>query len=111
MIELGNRIFCLEEQGTDLGNVPKEPELTYRQIEIARLVAFGLEDKRVAMVLGIEPQTAKNHLRNISARLTLENRVEVAGYIISNGLVDVEKLRRYYVRLRAERNRFSSEKF
>jgi len=52
--------------------------LTKRQVEIARLVAQGLPNKRIARQLGIEVGTVKIHLHNIYQKLQILGRVRLA---------------------------------
>lgn len=50
--------------------------LTGRQREILRLIASGHGGGAVAEVLNISPDTVRNHMRNILARLGVHSRVE-----------------------------------
>lgn len=53
-----------------------EQLLTPRQREILRLIASGHGGGVVAEVLNISPDTVRNHMRNILARLEVHSRVE-----------------------------------
>ena len=48
--------------------------LTTREREILRLRQNGMTNKEVATALGIEVQTVKNHMRNLSSKLRLAHR-------------------------------------
>ncbi|NDL59860.1 response regulator [Phytoactinopolyspora mesophila] len=61
--------------------------LTEREVEVARLVAQGCSNAEVAAELFISPGTAKNHLANIQQKLGVRNRVGVAGWAWSSGLM------------------------
>jgi DNA-binding NarL/FixJ family response regulator len=52
--------------------------LTKRQVEIARLVAQGLPNKRIAGRLGVEVGTVKIHLHNIYQKLQISGRSRLA---------------------------------
>jgi DNA-binding NarL/FixJ family response regulator len=52
--------------------------LTHREGEVLALVAQGLPDKEIAVRLSISIHTVKSHLRNILARLQVNNRREAA---------------------------------
>jgi two-component system, NarL family, nitrate/nitrite response regulator NarL len=52
--------------------------LTKRQVEIARLVAQGLPNKKIAGRLGVEVGTVKIHLHNIYQKLQISNRARLA---------------------------------
>jgi DNA-binding NarL/FixJ family response regulator len=43
--------------------------LTPRQQEVARLVAKGLSDKRIAREVGLSLHTVRNHIQNAADRL------------------------------------------
>lgn len=52
---------------------PAALPLTPREAEILRLVFAGLDNERVAHVLGCSPSTVKIHLRAVKERLGLED--------------------------------------
>jgi DNA-binding NarL/FixJ family response regulator len=62
-------------------------ELTERELEVLRLVAQGMDNAEIAQALVISPQTAKNHVSNILAKLQLENRIQAAVHAVRRGLV------------------------
>jgi DNA-binding CsgD family transcriptional regulator len=45
------------------------PDLTPRQMEVARLVALGNDHKQIAKKLGISPRTARAHIEQAAARI------------------------------------------
>ena len=55
-------------------------ELTDREREVLSHVAEGLSNREIASNLQISENTIKKHLRNILAKLQLENRVQAALY-------------------------------
>lgn len=63
----------------------KERLLTAREREIMPLVAQGLTNREIAVLLDISDQTVKNHLKNILHKLQLANRVQLARYAIERG--------------------------
>jgi DNA-binding NarL/FixJ family response regulator len=64
-----------------------QAELSDREIEVMRLVAEGMDNATIASVLYISPQTVKNHISNILAKLQMENRIQAAVYAVRQGLV------------------------
>ncbi len=69
---------------------PAEPnvrQLTEREHEVLQLLAQGLSNKAIAGQLAVAENTVKNHLKNILAKLHLENRVQAAVYAVQQGLV------------------------
>jgi DNA-binding NarL/FixJ family response regulator len=59
--------------------------LTRREIEVARMIADGLPNKRVADRLAITEGTAKLHLHNIYSKLNLSGRVGLVRYMQRHG--------------------------
>jgi len=64
-----------------------ESVLSEREREVLQLVTDGLTNREIATALYITENTVKNHLRNILAKLHLENRVQAAAYAVREGLV------------------------
>jgi two-component system, NarL family, nitrate/nitrite response regulator NarL len=54
------------------------PLLTARELQVADLVNLGLANKEIANRLGVEPCTAKNHVRNIMNKLAVHRRGRAA---------------------------------
>ena len=52
-----------------------------------RLVAQGESNPQIAETLFITVNTVKTHLKNILAKLQLENRTQVAAYAAQNGFI------------------------
>jgi two-component system, NarL family, nitrate/nitrite response regulator NarL len=52
--------------------------LTQREKEIAQLVGEGLSNKQIALALGIQNPTVKNHVHNILSKLNMQRRIEIA---------------------------------
>jgi NarL family two-component system response regulator LiaR len=66
---------------------PEQDGLTGRELEVLRLVARGNSNMQIAEELVISVNTVKSHLKNILAKLQLENRTQVATYALEKGLV------------------------
>ncbi|HEY6347430.1 MAG TPA: response regulator transcription factor [Bryobacteraceae bacterium] len=63
------------------------PRLSERELEVLRLVAQGLSNKRVAHVLNIAEDTAKNHVKNILKKLGADDRTQAATEAIQRGII------------------------
>ena len=61
--------------------------LTEREIDVLRLVAQGASNPQIAETLCISVNTVKTHLKNILAKLQLDNRTQAATYAVQSGLV------------------------
>jgi DNA-binding CsgD family transcriptional regulator len=60
--------------------------LTVREVEVLRLVAIGRNNRDVAAVLSISPNTVANHLRSIFDKTYCANRTEAAAFASREGL-------------------------
>jgi DNA-binding NarL/FixJ family response regulator len=61
--------------------------LTAREEDVARLVAVGKTNADIGRDLFITPGTVKTHLANIQAKLGVSNRVGIAAWAWSSGLL------------------------
>lgn len=61
--------------------------LTRRELEIGELVDAGLSNKQIALRLGIELPTVKNHVHNILEKLDVARRGEAAAALRADGLL------------------------
>ncbi len=66
-----------------------DPHLTPRECEVLNLVARGMTNKKIGSKLRISEHTVRNHLCSIYQKLNLENRLQVAVYSVTHGLVDL----------------------
>ncbi len=62
-------------------------KLSEREKEVVQLVSQGLSNKDIGAKLYISESTVKNHLRNILAKLHLQNRVQLVAFAYKNGQV------------------------
>ena len=68
-----------------------EEELSAREKDVLQCLASGLTNKEIGNKLGIAENTVKNHLKNILAKLHLENRVQAATFALQKGFVSQDK--------------------
>lgn len=64
-----------------------EEALTDRELDVLKLVAQGATNQQIAQELHITLNTVKTHLKNILAKLRLENRTQAATYALKAGLI------------------------
>jgi DNA-binding NarL/FixJ family response regulator len=65
---------------------PPESSLSPRELDVLRLVARGLPNKRIARELAISEKTVKGHLTNIFQRLGVDDRTQAALWAQRRGI-------------------------
>ena len=65
-------------------------QLSKREIEVLKLVAVGMFNKKIGVELGISERTVKNHLSSIFKKIDSSDRTQAAVFAIRNGLVDIK---------------------
>jgi DNA-binding NarL/FixJ family response regulator len=66
--------------------VPAQDELSIREGEIIRLIAFGLSNKEIGAQLVLAEKTVKNHITRIFSKIQVTARTQAAIYAIRNGM-------------------------
>ena len=65
--------------------------LTQREIEVLRLLARGLPNKRVAEQLVISPKTVANHVEHIYTKIDASTRTQASLFAMQHGLLPEEE--------------------
>lgn len=68
-----------------LGSKPLGNEISEREAEVLRLVAWGYTNKEVAGYLRISVKTVESHKTNLMQKLDLKSRVEIVRYALRQG--------------------------
>lgn len=63
-----------------------------RKRQILGLLVTGCSNKRIAQMLGISPNTVRNHLHELSEATGINNRTALALAAVNNGWVDKERV-------------------
>jgi len=58
--------------------------LTRRERQVLVLLADGGDNRSIARMLAISPQTARTHIQNILAKLSVHSRLEAAAFVTQN---------------------------
>tara|TARA_R110001592_G_scaffold66617_3_gene204610 strand:+ start:1770 stop:2423 length:654 start_codon:yes stop_codon:yes gene_type:complete len=64
------------------------PSFTPRQLEVLKLVAEGLPNKRICQLLNVSEHTVKSYMKCLFSELKVHNRTECARVAIELGLVE-----------------------
>jgi two-component system nitrate/nitrite response regulator NarL len=63
-------------------------QLTYRELDVLRLLAEGLPGDAIARRLGISRNTVRTHVQNVLTKLQVHSRLEAATFAVRHGIVD-----------------------
>jgi DNA-binding NarL/FixJ family response regulator len=63
------------------------PNLTRREIEVLEHLSQGLRNKEVAAVLGISEETVRVHVKNILAKLSVNDRTAAVTLAVRRGII------------------------
>ena len=63
--------------------------LSAREMEVLSLIAEGMMNKQVAVILGISSQTVKNHMAHILEKLNVNDRTSAVLYAVSQGWITI----------------------
>jgi DNA-binding NarL/FixJ family response regulator len=76
-------LLARERAGTRVAH----SELTERELDVLRLVAAGRHNRTIAVDLGLSEHTVRAHLRGISRKLGVQNRVQAVAEALRQGLI------------------------
>jgi HD-GYP domain-containing protein (c-di-GMP phosphodiesterase class II) len=65
--------------------------LTAREVNVLRLVSWGLSSKEIASRLVISPKTVRNHIEHIYVKIGVSNRAGASLFAIQHGLIPDEE--------------------
>jgi DNA-binding CsgD family transcriptional regulator/tetratricopeptide (TPR) repeat protein len=63
-------------------------DLSWREVDVLRLVASGMSNREIGQELSISGHTVANHVRSILRKTGATNRTEAAGYAHRHALLD-----------------------
>jgi NarL family two-component system response regulator LiaR len=68
------------------------PDLSLREIEVLREVAFGRTNREIGERLFISEETVKTHVAHLLSKLRILNRTQLVVYAVKNRYVDIQEL-------------------
>lgn len=85
-----SRPVVVELAAVEVGAAPSRgaTELTGRERELLRLLAEGLDNARIAEALDLRPQTVRNYLTRLFAKLGVGSRTEAVAWLHHNEVRD-----------------------
>ncbi|HUA27191.1 MAG TPA: helix-turn-helix transcriptional regulator, partial [Steroidobacteraceae bacterium] len=70
-----------------VADAPAYRHLSGREIGILKLIAHGMSNKRIALSLGITPETVKTHAKSIFVKLSTRTRAQAVARAEAIGLL------------------------
>ena len=83
------RVQMLSQQPQAHPTTDDASDLSRRELEVLRLVALGLEAKRIAIYLGIGCHTVRNNLRNLRDQLGASTKLDAVVKGLRLGIISV----------------------
>lgn len=69
----------------------KLADLTGREMEVLKHLAYGMYNKEIAETLHISERTVKNHVSSIFKKIDVNDRTQAAVFAIRNHIIDIHK--------------------
>ena len=66
-----------------------EQPLTPREVQVVRLVAEGMRNAEIAVMLGISEETVKVHVKNILGKLNVKDRAAIIPVALRRGIIHI----------------------
>ena len=67
-----------------------QPTLTPREIQVLQLVSQGKRNKEIAAILGLSEDTVPVHVKNIFAKLRVNERTAAVNVALRRGIIHIE---------------------
>lgn len=84
---MAGEVVMSDEIRHTIENISAMPEMSPRQTEILNLVAKGFSNKEIAEIIGISPETVKEHVAKILHSIGASSRAEAATTAVNLGLI------------------------
>jgi len=84
---MADEVVMSDEIRHTIENISAMPEMSPRQTEILNLVAKGFSNKEIAEIIGISPETVKEHVAKILHSIGASSRAEAATIAVNLGLI------------------------
>ena len=85
-LPLTTQLFYMEND-TLARAISHEETLSDREMEIVKMVIHGKSSLEIGISLSISHHTVRTHRKNIFKKLGINNKVQLARYVIAKGLL------------------------
>ena len=66
-----------------------EQPLTPREVQVVRLVAEGMRNAEIAVMLGISEETVKVHVKDVLGKLNVKDRAAIIPVALRRGIIHI----------------------
>jgi len=74
---------------TQLAEHAADDKLTFREVQVLRLIAAGKANKLIASDLAITEETVKGHVKNILSKLSASDRTHAVTIALKRGIIEL----------------------
>jgi DNA-binding NarL/FixJ family response regulator len=67
----------------------RQPSLTLREVQVIELISRGMRNKEIAASLGISDETVHVHVKNILAKLNVNDRTAAVSVALRRGIIHI----------------------
>jgi two-component system, NarL family, response regulator NreC len=82
---IAGRVINRRSATAPIGSAASAPNLSSREEEVTRLVAWGYSNKEIAAQLDLSVKTIETHKANASQKLGLSHRIDLVRYALERG--------------------------
>jgi DNA-binding NarL/FixJ family response regulator len=79
-----------EDVRAQLDKRAAQPTLTPREVQVLKLVSQGKRNKEIAAILGLSEDTVPVHVKNIFAKLRVNERTAAVNVALRRGIIHIE---------------------
>jgi DNA-binding NarL/FixJ family response regulator len=79
-----------EDVRAQLDKRATQPTLTPREVQVLKLVSQGKRNKEIAAILGLSEDTVPVHVKNIFAKLRVNERTAAVNVALRRGIIHIE---------------------
>lgn len=83
-LETGIHTVTAEAEGAEQPSPTGSPALTPRELDVLRSLAAGHSTGRVAVLLGISPETVRSHVKSLLRKLGVHSRLEAVSVLLGD---------------------------
>jgi two-component system NarL family response regulator len=88
-VHAGSEPLISSDVQAHLSERASRPQLTRREVQVIELIAFGMRNKEIAAALRISEETAQVHVKNILAKLDVQDRTAAMNVAIRRGIIHI----------------------